>query len=216
MPSLPPTPSGVVKFILSHSGIHSSFCMAYTGGPPDTAQLTSMAGACQGAWATHLAALLASTYELETVTVVDLANPSVSPGFNGSAVIGTRSGTPPPLSIAALINFGVNRRYRGSKPKIWLPYGVDGDVASPSQWSSSFVSALDAAWSDFTTELESYSGGGGTLTGQVAVSYFSGKTTNPNPTGRARFVPTPRGTPLVMLVDSVLTRVTPGSQRRRL
>jgi hypothetical protein len=50
----------------------------------------------------------------------------------------------------------------------------------------------------------------------VNVSYYNGFTVVTNPTtGRARNVPTLRGTPVVDTVTGIVARVQVGSQRRR-
>ena len=36
-------------------------------------------------------------------------------------------------------------------PRIYLPYGTDGDVLNPQAWTSAFVAALTTAWSSFVS-----------------------------------------------------------------
>ena len=216
MPAPAPTPSGVLKAIFNVAGINSSCCFAYSGGAPSTADLATFAADLQGEYADHLFALLASGYDLESVKCLDLADPSTPAGSFDTPEPGTRSGTILPPSVTLLLNFEPDARYRGSKPKAWMPWGVEGDLASPKAWSSDFVDACNTGWAAFVAGVAGQSSGTTTLENQVSVSYFHGKEANPNPNSRLRNQPTPREVPAVYDISSFAARIVPGSQRRRL
>lgn len=211
-----PTPSGVVLITHNVAGIRCGAKFAYTGGTPGVSDLNLIAGGAEAAWDTHLASLVSSTYSLEQTVVRDLANPEHPAGVSNTIVPGTRSGALINLNTYALINFGVARLYRGSKPKMWQPFGVEADRASASEWGSAFIAAVNAGWNNYAGELNGGVYGAITVGAQVYVSYFSGKTPNPNPNSRSRFIPTPRAVPAIFAIESVACRATFGNQRRRL
>lgn len=216
MASLPPTPSGVIRFRMKANGVWSSFCMGYSGTAPSATAMTALCNDVVTQWGSHLAPLTISSGQLNFVTGLDLANPSnpliqVTASTNGS-----RSGNALPSSISASLIFYPATRYRGSKPKAWMPFGVESDQTSSQDWSSTFVSAVNTGWAAFITGLSGASSGGCTLTAQVAVSYYHGKQANSNPNSRLRYQPTPRATPVVLTINSVACGVVFGSQRRRL
>jgi hypothetical protein len=190
--------------------------MGYTGAAPTTADLTTLAGDISGTLAVELSPLLSSSYNFDSVSCVDLANPGTAEGINSTVVAGSRTGTPNPLSLCALINFHIGRRYRGSRPKIWLPFGTDTDIASTTSWGTTFVNAVNTDWGNFITNLGGTVFGGATLGSQVAVSYFGPPTIVNTGRGRNRYSSTPRTTPLVEPVLSHSCRSVFGSQRRRL
>jgi hypothetical protein len=215
-----PTPSGVVRTIFVHSAgsdatLTCRFDMSYTSGPPSTAGLQAIAGAVQTAYATHLAGLLSADDVLSSTEAVDLANPGTPPGINIATTAGSRSGSQTPISVCLNLGFTPNRRYRGSKPKAFFPWGVEADLGSTNEWGPTFLAEIDTAWANFIDEIASTSVGGVVLGTQVAVSYFEGKHANPNPNGRLQQVPTPRGTPLVMQIVAIGAKQFIGSQRRR-
>ena len=216
MAPLPPTPSGVIRITHDVAGIVFRWEIGYTGGPPSTANLNSIATAARTAYSNQLKALCSSGYSMILTQAYDLQTPATPIGQDATAVAGTRAGTAAPLNVTALLNFQVNRRYRGSKPKVWLPFGTDTDIASNIAWATTFTTAVDTAWAAYVAALSGTSYGTTSLTNQVCVSYYSGKTKNPNPSGRLQYVPTPRGTPLVQQVTGVSCRTVFGSQRRRL
>lgn len=216
MAPLPPTPSGVLRIAHDVAGITFRWEMAYTGPSPTSAQLATIATAARTSYGTNLKSLCSAGYSLIGTTATDLQSPSTPVGLDATVVAGTRTGTNAPLNVTALVNFGVNRRYRGSKPKVWLPFGTDTDIGSNTSWNTTFLTACNAGWNAYVGQLSGSSFGSTILTNQVCVSYFSGKVANPNPNSRLRFVPNPRATPLVQTVTSVSTRTIFGSQRRRL
>lgn len=221
---LPPTPSGVVRFRMHFEPgpdlhVYSSLQMAYTGAGASTPGLVTLAGDVRTQFSAHLASLLYSGDALFDVEAYDLQFPATPLGQDSTVVVGTRAGTQVPNNCTAGIFFEPNRRYRGSKPKIFLPFGVQGDLASPTIWTAPFVTALGSGWNAFIAGLTGAAATGYTLGNQVAVSYFSGSTsltTGSPPHQRGRTIPTPRATPLVQGIVSVNPVNVLYSQRRRL
>lgn len=218
---LPNTPEGVLKIRLHHeiaadTNIRPGFEMKYSGGPPPTDDLTLVAAAVSTAWGAHLAALMTASNNLDDVTVQDLANRDTPVGIHVGAVAGTRAGVQQPVNCTALLNKSVDRAYRGGKPKMFLPYGTDSDIISPSQWSTAFRTALDNAWTAFIAALSGTEFGSITLGAEAAVSYFGPPTIPNTGPGRQKTVSTQRTPPLVQTVTGHATSAIFGSQRRRL
>ena len=219
--SLPNTPEGVLKIRLHHeiaadTNIRPAFDMKYSGGPPPTDDLTLVAAAVSTAWGSHLAALLTSSNNLDDVAVQDLANRTTPMGVHIGAVAGSRAGTQQPVNCTALLNKSVSRAYRGGKPKMFLPYGTDADIISPSQWSTGFRTALDNAWTAFIAALSGQTIGSITLGSEGAVSFYGPPTIPNTGRGRSKTVSTQRAVPLVQTVTGHSTSPIFGSQRRRL
>jgi hypothetical protein len=115
------------------------------------------------------------------------------------------------------VEFTIDRRYRGGKPRNFYPYGTASDLQTEQTWTDTALTGFLAQSEDLYSATAGVSAGGTTLTSRVSVSYYSGFTVVTSPTtGRARNVPTKRSTPLTYAV--VNTAVSPyiGSQRRRI
>jgi hypothetical protein len=216
--ALPPTPTGVIEFKLQHAALDMwpRFQQAYSSGPPGTGGLAAAATAVRVAYDSHLKALLNDGYSMDQVEAVDLANPSVPKGVDATAVVGTRAVAAPPLNVVACLNYLIDRRYRGSKPKTFWPWGGVADFGDVRSWGSGFVSAVNAAWTAFQAEINGEAAGAATIGEQVCVSFYSGTEPNPNPKGRLMNIPKQRTTPAVFAIMGPDCRTLFGSQRRRI
>lgn len=137
-------------------------------------------------------------------------------GTDTANVPGTRSGNIPTEATALNVKLAIARRYRGGKPKMFLPFGVVGDLSNPNAWDSAILSAFNTQWAAFITALKAISGAALTLTEQVSVSYYKGLTAKTNgTTGRTYYVPTPRATPLIDPILSAQAQGRIAQQRRR-
>lgn len=192
------------------------FFLTYSGGEPTAAELDTFATDIQDVWVTNLRALTTSDYSLVEVESQDLSSSSGSTGLWSGSVAGTRSDVNIPASCVAGIDFGILRRYRGGKPKIFLPCGVQGDLQNAGTWNSTFLTAMASGWASFIAGVLAISGTGVTPVAHVNVSWYSGFTNVTNPvTGRTRAIARLRGTPQVDPIVSYLVRPRIGSQRRR-
>lgn len=144
----------------------------YTGGPPSSAQCASMAGEISGNAGATFASLLTTGSHVGACQVTDLTSATSGQGSGGGLTVGTRTGAPLSPGTAALVNFSIARRYRGGKPRVYLPLGTATDN-NAGQWSSSFLTALATAWATFVTDCLG-SGVGCAISQHVSVSYVSG------------------------------------------
>lgn len=222
MPPLPATPVGVVqarmRFAMDDdTNLETQFKLGYTGGPPSSGDLSTIAGLVNTAWDGNLKSFMSSNGLLDGTFCKDLANPSTVEGFSFSGEAGTRSGQIPTVGTAAVVFFRPDRAYRGSRPKMFTPFGVEGDTTAGNAWSSAFATGLQVAMGAFLAALDGESAGSTDLTVPKSVSYYHGFTVvTSGTTGRARNVPTLRTTPLVVGVLGLEVQQRLGSQRRRL
>jgi len=194
------------------------FDQGYTGGPPSTSDLATAAGLVRTAYAAHLASLLEASYHLTQTICSDLAVPTTVDGVDSTSVAGTRAGNPLQMSIAAVLSFGIARKYRGARPKMFATLGTYNDLATPQQWAPAFATAVETAWAAFQAAIVGVSFGPAAFGAQVGVSYIGPpyRVVISPTTGRGRNVGTERNPPIVSNVTTVALQIKLGSQRRRL
>lgn len=193
----------------------SRFFLSYTGSAPTPGNCSTLAGDIESAWVTDLAPLVNTNWALTEVDVLDITTRSGNSGQWTGSTSGTRSGTPVPAQVASGVEYGIARRYRGGKPRMYLPPGVQGDQLDGSHWSSSFVSALSTGVANFMAAIEALSVGSMGTLAHVNLSYYDGFTNHTNPSGRSKAVPTYRPTALHDVVESYAGKAVLSSQKRR-
>ena len=180
-----PTPSNVIRIRLLHglgfdTAIGSRIFYSYTdASAPSTADLNTLCTNVRTAWSTNLAGQLSSDGVLEKVICDDLASASGNQGTNTTTAAGTRAGHYFDQMQAVVINFRIATRYRGGKPKVFLPFGIVTDAETGNLWANAFVTGLTTAWGNFTTALNGLVAGGITLGTQQNVSYYKGAGSRP-------------------------------------
>jgi len=220
MPPLPAAP-GVLR--VTHHFVAgpdaTALCryyLHYSGAAPTDANLASAATGIDAQWGTYLKPLSTSEIVMDGTNIEDLSSSTGAVGSDSSVTTGSRAGHSLPASAAAMVQFQIARRYRGGKPKIFLPAGASEDIANPDVWSSTFTAAVLTGWTDYLNAVLAFTTlGGGTIT-HVNVSYYEGFTVVTNPvTHRARNVPTLRPAPVVDPVLGYTVGIPIATQRRR-
>lgn len=219
MPPRNPVP-GVASIVLKMSygvdlGLINKFYWAFTGGPMTAAQAAALSASVGTGWGLNIAALCPASVQLELVTVTDLTSATAGAGSTAETTVGTRTGTGLTVVNAAVVQFKIARRYRGGHPRIYLPAGVQSDLATLNSWTGTFQSQVSSAWSSFSTYIGGHLPTGLTNVGQVNVSYFTGFTNHTFPSGRVRPIPNPRATPITDSIFAVSLNPKLGTQRRR-
>jgi hypothetical protein len=192
------------------------FYIGYTGGPPTAAMLTTYAGTLWSQWTTDMMPQAGTWVTLTEVLLQDISTATGAQGAHTGSVAGTAAGAVLPAGTCANLNFTVARRYRGGKPKIFLPYGTDTNLATPQTWSPTWIQNLAT---QFTSVVAAFVGGapsGFTGTEQLNVSYYESYFTHTNSKGHTIYSPlyrspTAKTDPIVAVTGSP----TVGSQRRR-
>ena len=221
MPPLPPVYNTLDVSLQFTDGdaltASSHVFLNYTGGPPAAADCITFGNDVATSFDGSINLALSDQVALVGVIVTDLSMPS---GARGEAVVNLPGHNASPLlTNGACFNIAakINRRYRGGKPKVFIPGVMASQVANGVTLDPVSQSGMTTSWNDFIAEL-----GGKVLptftTGaSVNISYYSGFTAVQNPlTKRWRNVPTLRGVPLVDPIDTWVCQSVLGSQRRRL
>lgn len=193
----------------------SRFFLSYSGAAPTAGNCSTLATDVKDAWVTNLAPLIGEYFSLTEVDALDIASDSGASGqWTGSAAA-SRSGTTLPVQAATNIEYDIARRYRGGKPRMFLPPGVGADQLDGGHWDTAYIDDVNAGILAFFEELEALSIGAiGTLA-HVNLSYYQGFTNVTNSSGRTRAAPKYRASALVDPVESYACKALIGSQRRR-
>jgi hypothetical protein len=188
-PPLPDTPCIRVRldyrFAPSEGG--NRFFVSYMGGAPSGADCTAIANGIATAWGTYIAPLCSGDISLVEIDVLDIASDMGLSGQWTGTTVGSRSGTGLLYQSAANVEFNIARRYRGGKPRIYWPAGVEGDLLDQSHWDSGFIASLNTDTAGFFAAVEALSSGSTDLSHHVNLSYYSG--VNPavtEPSGRVK------------------------------
>lgn len=193
----------------------SRFFLSYAGSAPTTANCQAIAAGIGTAWNDNLASLCTSEFGLAEVDIVDITTPTSN---SGNALVnypGTRSGQGLPAQCAMNIEYGIGRRYRGGKPRMFLPGGTEGDLLNPGKFSAAFIGDVTTGIEAFFTAIAALDVGAVGQLAHVNLSYYSGFKNITNSSGRERAVPQYRTAALVDTVTGYFPKAVIGSQRRR-
>lgn len=183
---------------------------------PDIADVNAICNTAAAAWNTDLAGLHSNSVTLTQVTAVDLSSETGVTTEGTYSHAGTRGTAYLPDDVAAVIAFHIAARYRGGHPKVYLPAGLESDVATLGQWGSTFIAAAQTGFSNFITAVLATSGLSITLDNHVGLSLYKGfRTTGPDAEGRLHYPPKYRDSAVTYNVTSYTCSKTIGSQRRR-
>lgn len=215
---LPDVPCVRVRLIYNESSKGEGgnrFYLSYTGSAPSGPNCTTLAGDVAAAYAAHLASQVHEDYVLQEVDVLDIATDAGLSGQWTGSHAGADTSQVLPANCAQNIEFGIARRYRGGKPRMFLPPTGGDQLEDQATWTPTQVSANSAAAAAFFAALEALSVGSmGTLQ-HVSLSYYKGFTNITNSSGRERAVPTYRATALHDNVTGYFAKAIVGSQKRR-
>lgn len=200
----------------SGTDMGSRFFLQYAGGAPSAANCASIATSIAAFWATRLSQLC---YQLTSLVEVDVEDIATNLGAFGSVAVSH----PGQMSAGSLVNqaavnveFDITRRYRGGKPRMFLPAPDGTALASQDKWSQAFIGTVNAEVAGFFSDIEALNVGSVGALEHVNLSYYQGFTNVTNSSGRTRAAPKYRSP--VALVDKVTgyaCKAVVGSQRRR-
>lgn len=194
----------------------SRFYLSYAGAAPTAGNCITLAGDVAAAWSTHLAALVNPDWTLTEVDVLDIASISGASGQWTGSNPGTASGgTNLPAQTATNVEFGIARRYRGGKPRMFIPPPTSNFQKDDGNWLASYITAVNTSVAAFFSELEALSIGAVGALAHVNLSYYSGFTNVTNSSGRTRAAPKYRAAALVDTINGYAAKGLIGSQRRR-
>lgn len=193
----------------------SRFYLSYAGSAPTGANCTTLADDIEAAWVANLAPLMTENWELTSVDVLDIATDSgLSGQWNGTEA-GSGGTNQIPASCAQNVEFNIARRYRGGKPRMFLPPAGQPALLDAGHWDSAQVTAVNTGVAAFFAALEALSIGAMGALQHINLSYYQGFTNITNSSGRERAVPKYRATAQSDRVTGYSAKAEVGSQRRR-
>jgi hypothetical protein len=222
MPALTPVPN-TLKFYYKFQLVASGQSIGgfrtfwhYTAGTVSASNLDALANAVTTSWNTHVAAMVSTSQMLEEVLIEDIGSATGQTGASTTTSTGTRTGGELPVSNCVLINYSIARKYRGGKPRSYMPGGVDTDTTDGRHWTTAFqnayLAALNSHTSDIVNNSQAISG-----MAQHNIGYYQGFVAVEDPiTHRYRNVPQYASPPHDDLITLISVNPVIGTQRRRL
>jgi hypothetical protein len=224
MPPLPPVPN-VFLVQLKHTysndtDVANRVHCGFTGGSPSGTDLATFAQHIMSQASATWASEMSTAVTLTLVTVTDLSSPTGAVGTSTTSVPGTRAGSELPAHTCVLWNQKVARRYRGGKPRVYLPWGVAGDLLDAQHWTPAAITSFQSGLGNIIGAIQGVVVGPATTSALRNVSYYLGSTATLTGSGtayeRGHTRSTPRTTPLVDALTSNTINPRPATQRRRL
>jgi hypothetical protein len=193
----------------------SRFFLSYSGSAPTGANCLTLGADVAGAWGTHLAPFVYAGTTLTEVDVLDIATDTGLSGTTVSSEAGEMSSAILPNNVATNIEYDILQRYRGGKPRMFLPAPDATALVSGDKYTPTFLADVQAGFVAFMNEIQGLTiGSMGTLQ-HVALSYYHLFQNVVNSSGRMRAAPKYRDTALVYPVTGYSAKAVVGSQRRR-
>lgn len=224
MPALPSVPGAakVAVTFIDNQTLHKPmvrFHYHWTSGTPDSSDMLALATNVYNVWAVEFATndftangtmLKAVAEDLSSATgpigEYDHVTNATGPSGTGGQVCG-------------LVNWKIARRYRGGKPKTFVPLVSTFAMSDEAHITTGFQGRIQRI-------ANNLAGGSGTVLAatypnisglhMVNVSYFEGFTNYTKPSGRESSRPTVRSSPLLDTITGWAVPLLPATQRRRL
>lgn len=193
----------------------SRFYLSYSGAAPTAGNCITIAGDVAAAWSSHLARDVQENISLTEVDVIDIASLTGASGQWTGNNVGTDSSSALPAQTATNVEFNIARRYRGGKPRMFLPPPGADSLSTPDKFTTTFVDQVNGDMAAFMAALAALSVGAVGTLAHVNLSYYSGFKNITNSSGRERAVPQYRDAALLDTVSGYATKSVIGSQRRR-
>jgi hypothetical protein len=190
----------------------------YTGSAPTNTDCNNIAASLHAAVAAGPILSTVSSTILTSTRVIDLSDPAAGAGVHAQSIPGTAGADELPAAACVLINFLVQRRYRGGKPRVYWPMGQQTDLGDAQKWTPAAVTNFQNHFNTYITQALAVAWAGGSIASNVSVSYYEG--VNPPitlPSGRVKQSSKLRtGPPLVDAVIGAPVNSRIGTQRRRI
>src|SRR5215471_2635629 len=183
--------------------------------PASQTQMQAVVDAASTTWAAQLAQITPVDVTLTSVTGTDLSDPAGAFASNVTSHVGTRAGGFLPASACVLYNMQIQRRYRGGKPRAYLPAGAQPDLSNPQTWAAAFLNTVNGVMANLITAIQNSIKTYSATADLVNISYYHSVliTSPPSPPVYQQQL---RTVPQVDVVVARAAASTVGSQRRRL
>jgi hypothetical protein len=221
MPALPNVP-GVIRQLLewdvgTDANAITVLHHRYAGTPPTSGQMNTFCASFDALAAAEWPLYLDADSKYLGNTAVDLTSPTAAAGADVTSVTGTRAGGTLGAGTAVLVDYAISRRYRGGKPRSYLPWGTGADLVTRNTWAGASVTDFHTGWGAIQNAITAaYPIGAATFVSFCVVSYYGPPNrTVTGSTGRVRTLSTVRAVPIVDDWDSYRVSNKVSSQRRR-
>lgn len=219
MPALP-SPGKVLKLIWQWSNqgrncVNVTYA-EYPGAGDNVSDLISVVDQIYPILVATFVPLINNAWHLDGVTAVDLQTPTSPTASHVHTTPGGEGGPSLPVDVALGITWSILRRYRGGRPRIYLPSPGNSALETTHSWHSTVVDAFNLAAATFLTEMAGVTSTAyGPLT-PASISYHAGFTNITLPSGRETSRSVVRPVPVVDIIKGALADTRLWSQRRRL
>lgn len=193
----------------------SRFYIAYSGAAPSAANCVTLATDIANAWETSLANLTTTDWSLSEVDVLDIATVSGNSGVWSGTKNGLLTSPALPDQVASNCEYQIARRYRGGKPRMFIPPANEAQLLNNNSYTSTFAADIATQVSGLFSAIAALSVGSMGSLKHVNLSFYNGFTNVTNSSGRTRAAPKYRATALVDDVTGYVGKQELGSQRRR-
>jgi len=147
--------------------------VGYSSAPPIPGDLVDMAGQAGVEIADFYLTALNPDYVLVEVICTDLSSDTGNVGSFSSGVAGSNSDPPISAGSSLMVNWQIARRYRGGKPRTYLPPMTSYRLATPSTWDETALSETSTFITNLRSAMEHTTYGDLVLTTLGAVSYVN-------------------------------------------
>lgn len=149
---------------------------AWSGATPTISTLTTIAGLMVDAWEGHVSLNQTHDTAFNGIKLTDMTSPSgAQVELNNFTFAGLNGEDPLPSSVAVLVDYPVNLRYRGGHPRSYVVAGGDGDLSPGAGnwnvWNNAFLANFATDWANFITTCEGLSSGGTNIDHLKCVRY---------------------------------------------
>jgi hypothetical protein len=215
---LPASPCLRVRLIYSDDAGNeagSRFYLSYAGAAPTAATLDTLASDIAGLFNTDLWQYVNQVWTFTEVDILDIATDAGASGTWSGSHSGGNTGAIISANAAINVEYLIARRYRGGKPRMYLPPASDAQMLNSAKWEPSFTASVQTSFATFMTAVEALTPGTLTALTHVNLSYYKGFVNVENSSGRERAAPTYRSSALLDTVTGYSVKQVIGSQRRR-
>jgi hypothetical protein len=193
----------------------SRFYLSYASSAPTAANCSTLGTDIGTAWAANLASLVYDDITLTEVDVLDIATDSGASAIVEVSHAGTDSAGTANANSCTNIEYSIARRYRGGKPRMFLPPASSGQLLTIDKWTTAFVADVNTGITGFFAAIAALSIGSMGALAHVNLSYYQSFTNVTNSSGRTRAAPKYRDVALVDTITGYAAKQMLGSQRRR-
>ena len=144
----------------------------FTGGAPSPADLVTLAGLIEAAYAAHLNAVVHGDFTLTEILLQDITTDVGNQGaWLGSLAGGLTGSQGPPVQCPMNVQYLIPQHYRGGKPKGFWPFGGVPQWLSVASFTTAFVATVNAAFAAWIAACIGATGGTTVIAAHTNLSY---------------------------------------------